>query len=134
MNPFSSIDCLVEDGAISESKADTIRPMAKWLNGLQEEDLLMFIAAGRVIRGLTGIAPPIPVGPIPSFDWYPALGSFASTKGPTPAFSRASGATMIDVNGNVVWGPENLLTASENFSDAIWQIYTASASGRSVSF
>jgi len=114
MNPFSSIDCLVEDGAISESKADTIRPMAKWLNGLQEEDLLMFIAAGRVIRGLTGIAPPIPVGPIPSFDWYPALGSFASTKGPTPAFSRASAATMIDVNGNVVWGPENLIENSDS--------------------
>ena len=55
-----------------------------------------------------------------ALDWNPASGSFASTKGPTPTFSRASGATMVDVNGNVVWGPENLLLQSGDFTSSSW--------------
>src|SRR6478609_3364121 len=38
-------------------------------------------------------------GILPTFLWEPVNGSFASTRGPTPAFSRASAGTYVDSSG-----------------------------------
>lgn len=67
-----------------------------------------------------------------ALDWYPALGRFASRRGPTPTFSRASGATMVDVAGNVVWGPENLLLESEDLTESAWAYSAVSILGGQV--
>lgn len=136
MDPFSSLDCLVADDVITESKADSLRSTAQWLHGLQKRDLLMYLAAHGIISGrASGEVPITPTGPVSVLDWYPALGSFASVKGPTPAFSRASGATMIDVNGNVVWGPENLIRYSDNINGPTWAAANdASIAGNVITF
>jgi len=50
MDIFKSLDCLVASGAITEAQADSVRALAKWLTGLQEQDILMFIAATQIIN------------------------------------------------------------------------------------
>lgn len=50
MNLFTTLDCMVEKGTISAATADDIRDLAKWLNGLQERDILLFIAAKQIIN------------------------------------------------------------------------------------
>jgi len=110
---------MVADGVYTEAEADAIRSRAKWLNGLQEEDLLLFLAAG----SLNDSESPTPIPPlVAAFDWYPGGGSFASLRGPTPVHSRASAATMIDITGKVVYGPENTLLNSQEFDSIRWTL------------
>jgi hypothetical protein len=47
-------------------------------------------------------------------------------KGPNIPFSRASGATMFNSSGELVWAPENLLTWSEDFDNNAWQTISSS--------
>jgi hypothetical protein len=50
MDIFKSLDCMVASGVITQAQADSIQSLAKWLNGLQEEEILMFIAATQIIK------------------------------------------------------------------------------------
>ena len=47
MDIFSQVDCMVEDGVLTEEQADQYRNIMKHLTGLQTEDLLMLIASSR---------------------------------------------------------------------------------------
>jgi hypothetical protein len=80
--------------------------------------LIRGLASGSVESGDGGGGLP---GDQPTLKWNPSSGVFTSEVGPTPTFTRASGATMVDVNGNVVWGPENLANHSEQFETGHWQ-------------
>jgi hypothetical protein len=42
--------------------------------------------------------------------------TLTARRGPTPVFSRASGATQINAQGLIEWVPENLVASSENMS------------------
>ena len=46
--------------------------------------------------------------------------TLTARKGPTPVFTRGSGATFVDSDGLVKYGPENLFARSEVFSDSVW--------------
>ena len=47
--------------------------------------------------------------------------TLTARKGPTPVFTRASGATQVGASGLIEFAPENLLLQSEGFSTASWQ-------------
>jgi len=53
-------------------------------------------------------------------------------KGPTPLFTRASAATLIDVSGNIVYAPENLVSYSNDFTNALWVKVSGSSVGALV--
>lgn len=53
-------------------------------------------------------------------------------KGPTPTFTRASAATLIDVSGNIVYAPENLVKNSNNFVGTGWYRFFSCTTGALV--
>ena len=53
--------------------------------------------------------------------------TLTARRGPTPTFSRASGATEVGPDGLIRYAPENLLTRSENFlSGSGWTTFGTS--------
>jgi hypothetical protein len=52
-----------------------------------------------------------------------------SRVGPAIPFSRASGATMFNSSGQLVWAPENLVPWSEDFTQASWATGQTSKTG-----
>ena len=54
--------------------------------------------------------------------------ALTARKGPTPAFTRGSGATFVDSDGLVKYGAENIILQSENFSAANWSKFGSTIS------
>lgn len=46
--------------------------------------------------------------------------TLTARKGPTPTFSRSSGATQVNASGIIEYAPENILLQSEDFGNATW--------------
>jgi hypothetical protein len=46
--------------------------------------------------------------------------TLTARKGPTPAFTRGSGATQVGATGLIEYAPENLILYSNNVADAAW--------------
>lgn len=70
---------------------------------------------------------------LPSLDLAFALDkTLTARKGPTPTFSRASGATEIGSDGFIRYAPENLLTRSNDFVNADWTAERATVSSNTT--
>lgn len=52
--------------------------------------------------------------------------TLTARKGPTPTFTRVSGATRVNASGLIEYAPENLLLRSDDFGNATWQKFLAS--------
>ena len=66
-------------------------------------------------------------GYLPSLDLqFAADKTLTARKGPTPAFTRGSGATQVNASGLIEYAPENLLLRSDDFGNATWQKFLAS--------
>lgn len=62
-----------------------------------------------------------PVGDVPSLDLAFALDkTLTARRGPTPTFSRGSGATRVNEAGLNEWAPENLLLQSQSLDVSPW--------------
>lgn len=58
--------------------------------------------------------------------------TLTARKGPTPTFTRASGATQVGATGLIEYAPENLVLQSQNFSNATWQKLNGATVGATV--
>jgi len=58
--------------------------------------------------------------------------TLTARKGPTPVFTRASGATQVGATGLIEYAPENLVLQSQNFSNATWQKLNGATVGATV--
>jgi len=59
--------------------------------------------------------------PLPSLDLQFATDkTLTARKGPTPAFTRATGATQVNAAGLIEYAPENLLVQSEDYGNVSW--------------
>jgi len=59
--------------------------------------------------------------------------TLTARKGPTPTFTRASGATFVNNLGEIKYARENLILQSQNFSSASWQKLNGATVGSAVS-
>ncbi len=78
---------------------------------------------GRFSRGGVGVQASLSVNLDFAANSYNVNGgtysSFLAIPGST--FTRASQATMFDATGTMIYGPHNLITHSEDFTNAVWQ-------------
>jgi hypothetical protein len=58
--------------------------------------------------------------------------TLTARRGPTPTFTRASGATEVGSDGLIRYAPENLALQSQNFSSATWQKLNGATVGAAV--
>lgn len=90
---------MVADGVYTEAEADAIRSKAKWLTGLQEQDLLLYILAGNLSGEANELPPPI-IPPIPNMPlgavgmWY--ADEYSAT--PRPHVPNAMTASPVSAN------------------------------------
>ena len=60
-------------------------------------------------------------GYLPSLDLQFAVDkTLTARKGPTPTFTRASGATQVNASGLIEYAPENLILSSNNIASPAW--------------
>lgn len=81
MDIFSQVDCMVADGVMTESRANAYKRTMSHLNGLQTNDLLMYIAASQIQQIAEGDFNPTPVSG--DFDALSGSTIMADTSGGT---------------------------------------------------
>ena len=63
---------------------------------------------------------------------YYRTGGTETTLNPAVTHTRAGQATMTDSDGKIKWAPHNLVTYSEDFSDASWSKFAINATANSI--